>query len=350
MKILAPIKSHDELEMLVESGAEELYCGITPEEWQQEYSGAAWLSRRSPKGGGFESWSELRKTVDDAHRAGLHVFITLNAPFYTTAQMDSVVKIAHRLDDEIGADALIIADPNLLLRMRQEKIRAALHVSSVAAALNSEAIRFLLDFGVKRVVLPRSVGLSEIEAIVNAVRGEVEIETFILNDGCAFEEGFCSTTHHHAVGAFCTGLSGMDTEFEGVAGQDLTYSQTVKLKRNLLDYWKYIWYLNGNGCSTAPNGLPYGPCGLCAIKDLMRIGVDSLKIVGRESGPFKKLASVKMVADIVRKARAGADRLYLIERARSLRNTQEHCDAGFMCYYRGESPVPEEEALLEQTA
>ena len=33
MRVLAPIRSCDELEMLVECGAEELYCGIIPREW-----------------------------------------------------------------------------------------------------------------------------------------------------------------------------------------------------------------------------------------------------------------------------------------------------------------------------
>src|SRR5436853_262476 len=40
MKILAPISSRDELEMLMENGAEELYCGVVPSEWLARYSGA----------------------------------------------------------------------------------------------------------------------------------------------------------------------------------------------------------------------------------------------------------------------------------------------------------------------
>ena len=91
---------------------------------------------------------------------------------------------------------------------------------------------------------------------------------------------------------------------------------------------------NGNGCGATPKGLPYGPCGLCAIPDFQRIGVSSLKIVGREASPFKKLASVKMVRDIVDRARSGAPRLHVIERAKSLREAPEHCASGFMCYYK----------------
>jgi putative protease len=46
------------------------------------------------------------------------------------------------------------------------------------------------------------------------------------------------------------------------------------------------------------------------------------------------MASVRMAADIVRRTRAGASKLHVIERARSLRQEPEHCDSGFMCYYK----------------
>ena len=83
MKILAPIRAYDELEMLAASGAEELYCGVVPQEWMSRYGGAAWLNRRSPKGGSLETYSELRQLVDAAHARTLPVFITLNAPYYS---------------------------------------------------------------------------------------------------------------------------------------------------------------------------------------------------------------------------------------------------------------------------
>jgi putative protease len=334
MKVLAPISSYDELEMLGENGAEEFYCGIVPREWMERYTGAVWLNRRSPKGGSLETFSDLKRLVDGAHRLDIPVFITLNAPYYTSEQLTWVMELARKLDSEAGVDALIVTDINLLMQLSQARLKADLHISSVAATLNSEAIRFLLQFGPSRIILPRSLTIAEIGAIATAVRDEVELEVFMLNDGCAFEEGYCSTTHHHTVGAFCTSLSEMDTEFEGAHNADLSYRQTARLKRNMADYREWIWYVNGNGCGSAPNGLPYGPCGLCAIPDFQRLGIASLKIVGREASPFKKLASVRMVRDIVDRVRSGASRLVTIERARSLRGTPEHCDSGYMCYYK----------------
>jgi putative protease len=333
MKILAPIRAYDELEMLLESGAEEFYCGIVPSEWSDRYNGPVWLNRRSPKGSGLETWDEMKRLVDGAHSSHVPVFVTLNAPYYSAEQMPLVLELATRLSEEIGVDALIVTDINLLVRLAEANLHCALHISSVAATLNAEAIRFLLDFGPTRIVLPRSVTLREIESIMEQVGSQVEIETFILNDGCAFEEGFCSTTHHHSVGAFCTSLSEMETSFEW-NGPRFTDRREKWLKRNLADYRDWVWYVNGNGCGATPKGLPYGPCGLCAIPDLQRIGVSSLKIVGREASPFKKLASVRMVRDIVDRVRAGNSKLHVIERAISLRGEPQHCQSGYMCYYK----------------
>jgi putative protease len=208
-------------------------------------------------------------------------------------------------------------------------------VSSVAATLNSEAVRFLMNFGPRRIILPRSLTVAEIGQIVADVRDEVEIEVFMLNDGCAFEEGFCATTHHHTVGAFCTSLSEMEAKFEW-AGRVFSPRRHNWLRRNLVDYREWVWYVNGNGCGATPKGLPYGPCGLCAIPDFQRLGVASLKIVGREASPFKKMASVRMVREIVDRTRAGVPKLQVIERAKALREAPEHCASGYMCYYKVE--------------
>jgi U32 family peptidase len=333
MKILAPIREIDELEMLHAAGAEELFCGFVPQDWLDRYQGAVWLNRRSTKGSSLETLGDMGALTDAAHAKGLPVFVTFNAPYYTAEQTKLVMDLAQRLSEECGVDAFIVSDVNLMLRLSEARLHAGTHVSSVAATLNLEAIRFLLNFGPNRVILPRSVTLAEIASIKKGVGSDCEIEVFMLNDGCAFEEGFCATTHHHSVGAFCTSLSGMQTDFEW-HGRYFSVRRHAWLRRNLEDYREWVWYLNGNGCGSTAKGLPYGPCGLCAVPDLLKTGVDSLKIVGREASPLKKLASVKMVADIVHRARHGVPKPVVIERAISLRQAPEHCHSGYMCYYK----------------
>lgn len=332
VKILAPIREFDELEMLAAAGAEELYCGVVPREWTAKFPGALWLNRRAAASSGLDSFAELRRLRDAAHARDLPLFVTLNAPTYGPDQLPMVQDLAQRMSEEGGVDALIVSDLNLIALLSEAGLHAQLHVSSVAATLNTEAVGFLKDFGVTRVVLPRSVTLDEIRGVTTA-HPDLEIEVFLLNDGCAFEEGFCSTTHHHSVGAFCTNLSTMKADFEWY-GPRYTSRRERWLRQNLADYREWVWYVNGNGCGATAKGLPYGPCGLCAIPDLQKMGVASLKIVGREASPFRKLASVKMAADIVKRTREAVPKLHVIERAKSLRQEPEHCNAGYMCYYK----------------
>ena len=48
VKVLAPVAAAAEVSMLIDSGATEVYAGVTPRAWVQRYSHAVWLSRRSP--------------------------------------------------------------------------------------------------------------------------------------------------------------------------------------------------------------------------------------------------------------------------------------------------------------
>ena len=125
----------------------------------------------------------------------------------------------------------------------------------------------------------------------------------------------------------------MEIAFQGKA-EALSPASLQALRENFDAYQEWIWYLSGNGCGATPKGLPYGPCGLCAIPELNQIGVASLKIVGREASATRKLLSLRMVADIVGRVRARQPASRVRERARSLRQAPEHCDAGYMCYYR----------------
>ncbi len=339
MKILAPISSPDEVEMLAASGAEELYCGVVPREWMDAYTGTIWLNRRSPIGANLGSVESLAELVHLAHGHGIPVALALNAPAYSERQLEWVGELARRATAEIGVDALIVSDMALLLTLAERGTRARIHVSSVASALNSEAIALYRELGAARVILPRALSLGEIAALAGAAAaaGGPELEAFILNDGCAFEEGLCHTIHHHRAGAFCSGLTRWSYRALGDGGEDPRPEEQEHLDRNLEDYRRWIGLLNGCGAAPpgSPNGLPPGPCGLCAIPDLERMGIAAIKIVGREASSYRKLMSLKMVKAIADLVRAGASQAEVAARARQVRDAPELCDSGFMCYYRG---------------
>ena len=104
--------------MLLANGAEELYCGLVPEEWVARYSGAIWLNRRSPAGGNLRTFSDLARVVQQAHGRSVPVFVTLNAQTYTASQLPLVLDLARRYVEEASVDGLIVSDPALNWRNR----------------------------------------------------------------------------------------------------------------------------------------------------------------------------------------------------------------------------------------
>ena len=336
-KVLAPMASYAELEMLAGNGAEELYCGVVPGEWLDRYTGAVWLNRRSPAGASFTTLAELKNAVRDAHGLGIPVFVTLNAPSYTARQTRYVVELARRLEGEIGVDALVVADPGLMVSLREAGVATPLHVSSVASVLNAEAVRFFADLGAARIVLPRSLSLPEVTTVIKRSPPGVGFEVFVFNDGCVFDEGFCYTTHHHWVGAMCLSLVGCAYEFveiNGGGGGGSRRREPGRLSAHLHDYHDWVWTLSGRGGGFSPTGYPLGPCGLCALPDLAAAGVAAVKIAGREASPFRKLASVKIVRKVLDRVRAGAARKDVVQAARKLKGTPDLCTSGYACYYR----------------
>lgn len=328
VRIASPVSVPDEVEALAETGASELYCGVLPRAWVERHGAVAWLNRRGADKANMPSFGELARLVDRAHDCRLPVRVALNAPYYTEAQLADAVEACRSIRGA-GADGVIVADPALVLGIREAGIELDVTLSSVAAVHNVEACLFFVELGIKRLVLPRYVSFEELRRIRRGLP-DVELEVFILNDGCVYEEAHCATTH--AEGAFC--MSDWRYAFERIDASALTPAEAEALARNVEAYKRWIWYVNNCGSSYSQRGVPNGPCGLCAIAELCDIGVDCLKIVGREAHPHRKLRSLELVRTVLDRVEQGGTSEEARLLARELRDTPEHCDAGFMCYYR----------------
>ena len=328
MKIVAPVASVREAEMCLHFGADELYCGVSPPEWEEHFGGGWWINRRSPQGANLVSWPEIREVVRLAHQGGLPVHVTLNAPYYTEGGIRYLMKLAEKLAGDLGIDGLIVSDLNFLLTLAERSLPVRIHLSSLGACLNSRAADFFASLGVRRVILPRHLRLSEIRGLVTGARREMEFEVFALNDGCYFEEGFCQTTHVLG-GPFC--LSNWQrgirrTEREGLARDEV--------EQGLQDLREYLWYQNNCGSSFQGQGLPNGPCSLCWFGHFRDWGITAVKIVGREASFARKTASLQLVKAIMEEVRTGKSAEEVARSARALRDTPEHCGKGYMCYFR----------------
>ncbi|MDW7709034.1 MAG: U32 family peptidase [Deferrisomatales bacterium] len=308
---MAPVRSAAEVAPLCEAGADELYCGVAPSWWEERYGGA-WASRRDPRAAGVADLGELDRIVSLAGNRPVHV--ALNAARYPDGAVGELAEFGRHLLREHGVSALIVADLELILTLTDQGLGPRLHVSSLATVTNGSAAAFFRELGASRVILPRHLTLPEIRACL--VPG-LEYEVFLLNDGCVFEEGLCATTH--ALGPFCLG-DGPGTEGVGA--------------RALEEYELWKWTLSNCGCRTS-RGYPLAPCGLCALPAFRRMGITSLKVVGREASPERKRASVDLAARAVRLAEAGGEPDEIREAVVALRGARSLCDGAHGCYYPG---------------
>jgi collagenase-like PrtC family protease len=329
MKILAPINQPREVEMLVGSGADELYCGVLPREWLDRYSAAVQLNRREEAAGNMQTLAELRELVDLAHKHNAKVHLALNAPTYNEDQIPYVFDLVAEAVDQIGIDALLVADVGLLAALMSWRSDLRVHVSSLAAIHNSQAVGFFADLGASRAILPRQTRMEEAVAMAAAVP-EMEIEVFILNDGCIYEEGHCSTLHR--AGPIC--LTDWNYTFRpSGSNPPLTADEIESMQSNVQDYRHWITCHMASGSVLTSTRMPGGPCGLCAIPELSHGGVHSLKIIGREAPAYKKLRSVQQVRHVLDRVAVGLSAEEIRVEAQALRGTPELCRSGYACYY-----------------
>jgi putative protease len=329
MNIITPIRSLEELEMLIANGADELYCGLKTREWDEIFSENLWMNRRNPDQANITSLKDLETLIAVAHEHAVKVSITLNAPFYPENGMAYMLTLCSRLAD-MGVDALIVSDLNLLVELSRLNLGLRIHLSSLGACFNSFSVPFYKSLGVKRVILPRQLTLPEIKAIVTKHRDDMEFEVFAVNDGCYFEESFCQTSH--TLGAFCLTdwtITPLETDSPGT-GNETVYPD---LAARLAHFKTYLWYQNNCGSSFQQDGLPNGPCSLCQFGDFRDWGVSAVKIVGREASFHRKMGSLQLVKAVRDKARQTQNRDRIIDYARQLRQTPEYCDSGYMCYF-----------------
>lgn len=327
MKIVAPVSSVQEAEMLLHFGADELYCGVTTPEWEQHFGGKWWMNRRAPSGANLSSLEDLRAVVEMAHAQNAPVYLTLNAPFYPEGGVRYLLKLAEKLAGELRIDGVIVSDVGLLTSLARKKLPLRIHLSSLGGVINSMSARFFKSLGVDRIILPRQLKLSEIDRLLREAGSKIEFEVFAINDGCFFEEGLCQTTH--ALGPFCL----TDWQVELREGSEVQLSRE-DIDRHRQELKEYMWYQNNCGSSFQQDGLPNGPCSLCLFGFFRDRGIAAVKIVGREASFHRKLGGMQLVKAVMDEARAGQAHDKIASTARSLRNTPEYCDKGYMCYYR----------------
>lgn len=131
---------------------------------------------------------EIREGVKYAHALGKKVYVTANI-FAKNADLPVAKEYFEFLQDA-GVDAVLISDMGMLSLCKEVAPNLAIHLSTQANTTNVQAVKFYKNLGVKRVVLARELGYSEIAAIHREVP-DIELEAFVHGAMCMSYSGRC---------------------------------------------------------------------------------------------------------------------------------------------------------------
>lgn len=275
MKIVAGLGSIDEYETFVKAGADEFFCGYVPFSWAEKYGVIHPLNRRevlfyNVQIGSMSELQILKKMVD---YYGKPVELTFNSVYYTGEQYPVIAEIITQCM-AAGFENFIIADPALMLYLRQQKINCGIHLSGETAEVNRGMLEQMLPFGIRRVIFHRKNSLEDMQSCIKEADFPHEYEAFILNELCHFSGAFCNSLHCDELTHLCRvpyELGNLHKKEETDAAQkDVAETDRIQGKEG-----KGL-PLDEDGCLTGSTG-----CGLCALYRMKQVGITHLKLVGR---------------------------------------------------------------------
>jgi len=209
---------------------------------------------------------------------------------------------------ELGPDALIMADPGLIMLVRERWPEIAVHLSVQANTMNYASVRFWQQLGIKRIILSRELSLDQVEEIRQECP-DMELEVFVHGALCIAYSGRCLLSgyfnHRDANQGSCTNACRWDYKVKD-AKEDVSGDiQPVKVK--LLEE------ANRPGELMAIEEDEHGTY-IMNSKDLravehvgrlVKIGIDSLKIEGRTKSHYYTARTAQVYRKAIDDAVAG---------------------------------------------
>ncbi|MCU7940231.1 MAG: tRNA 5-hydroxyuridine modification protein YegQ [gamma proteobacterium symbiont of Bathyaustriella thionipta] len=134
------------------------------------------------------TYENIETGINEAHEQGKKFFLASNVIPHNS-------KIKTYLDDiapiiDLQPDALIMADPGLIMMVKEHWPETTIHLSVQANTVNYAAVKFWQSAGVERVILSRELSLDEIEEIRQQCP-DMELEVFVHGALCIAYSGRC---------------------------------------------------------------------------------------------------------------------------------------------------------------
>jgi putative protease len=255
IELLSPAGSFESLQAAINGGADAVYFGVEQ------------LNMRAKSVNSF-SVSDIKKIGKISRANGIKSYITLNTVMY-----DHDMQLLHSILKEVKKnkiDAVIGSDYAVIDYCNQLKI--PLHISTQANVSNIEAVQFFSGFA-DVVVLARELTLKQVELIskeikrrkIKGVSGELmKIEVFVHGALCMAISGKCYLSLHT----------------QNASANRGACTQNCRRPYKVTDIETNEELLIDNEYIMSPKDL----CTIGILDQLIKSGVDVLKIEGRSKG------------------------------------------------------------------
>jgi putative protease len=219
---------------------------------------------------------QLYEGVKYAHDRSKKVFVTVNV-FPRNEDFDGLEKYLKNLYD-LNVDAILVSDPGILVTAKQVVPDLTIHLSTQANTVNWKSAQFWYEQGAKRIVLARELSMKEIQEIRKNVSKDCELEVFVHGSMCISYSGRCLLSNY---------MTGRDSN-RGQCAQPCRYKYHLVEEKRKGEYFPIFEDEKGTYIMNSKD--------LCMIKhipELVRSGVNSLKIEGRMKSSYYVAAVVK---------------------------------------------------------
>ena len=249
-ELLLPAKDLEVLKTAVRYGADAVYIG------GEAYGLRAKARNFSPE--------EMAEGIRYAHERGVKVYVTANilAP---NSDLAGAEQYFGRLA-QMKPDAILVADPGMFMLARKACPEIPLHISTQANNTNYGTFNFWFEMGAERVVCARELSLTEIAQIRSRIPEDREIEAFVHGAMCISYSGRCLLSNY---------FTGRDAN-HGACTHPCRWKYAVMEESRPGVYLPVEENERGTFVFNARDR-----CMIDHIPDLLRAGVDSLKIEGR---------------------------------------------------------------------
>ena len=255
IELLAPAGDLEKLKIPVLYGADAVYLG-----------GTSFSLRAKAKN--FDT-KQMREGIEFAHAHGTKVYVTCNI-FAHNEDFDKMADYFRELY-ELGADAILVADPGVFALARKTVPDLDVHISTQANNTNYHTALFWRELGAKRIVMARELSLREIKEISRNIPEDLEIEAFVHGAMCISYSGRCLLSNY---------LSGRDAN-KGACSHPCRWEYFVTEKSRSGEYMPIVEEDRGTYIFNSKD-----LCMINHIPELIDAGIMSLKIEGRIKTAF----------------------------------------------------------------